>query len=167
MMQPRLGTSSTVSTDCLLSHAIRSAVNSELNTSTLRTPLRRGFGHGPHQRGLPRRPSTSVRSTYFVLRRCMLLTRDAYDRFLPSTASISSTRASFVLRRDRVSRLRTLSVSACAASPGGVASRRTSDRAPSVFTTPKWLHLIDAVGVCFSLERQGVLIPGVRHRPQW
>jgi len=43
MTQPRLGTSSTVSTDCLLSPAIRNAVNSDLNTSALRTPLRRGL----------------------------------------------------------------------------------------------------------------------------
>jgi hypothetical protein len=35
--------------------------------------------------------------THAVLRRRALLTRDAYDRFLPSAASISSTRASFVL----------------------------------------------------------------------
>jgi len=40
MMQPRLGTPSTISTDLTLSHAIRSALNSELNTRTLRTPVR-------------------------------------------------------------------------------------------------------------------------------
>jgi len=97
MMQPRLGTPSTVSTNRLLSPAIRSAVNSELNTTTLRTPLRRGFGHGPRQRGLPRRPSTSAELTDIALRWCPVCARDACDRFLPSTASISSTRASFAL----------------------------------------------------------------------
>jgi hypothetical protein len=41
--------------------------------------------------------SASVQNTHIVLRRRMLHTRDAYDRFLPSTASISSTRVSFAL----------------------------------------------------------------------
>jgi len=54
-------------------------------------------------------------------------------------------------RRDRVSRPRTLSDSAAAARPGGVASRRTFDRAPSVFTTPGWLWWIDAW--CLLLTR--------------
>jgi len=43
MMQPRLGTPSTVSNDRLLSPAVRSAMHSVLNTKTLRTPFHSGL----------------------------------------------------------------------------------------------------------------------------
>jgi len=51
MMQPRLGTPSTVPSDYELSPAARSALHSELNTETPRTPFHSSFGHGPRQRG--------------------------------------------------------------------------------------------------------------------
>ena len=61
MSQPRPRTPSTVSTDRLLSPAVRSAVSSELNTTTLRASVCLRFCRGPRQRGDSTEPVTSVR----------------------------------------------------------------------------------------------------------
>jgi len=102
-------------------------------TRTTRTPFRRWVLPQAASGGYPRSPSTSAQVTHTALRRCMTHARDACDRFLPSTASISSTRVSFALGEVPASRLRTTSVSACAARP------ETNIRAPSGFTPPEWL----------------------------
>jgi hypothetical protein len=75
-----------------------------------------------------------------ALRRCPCPTRDACDRFLPSAASISSTRASFALdevtpRSNGILRFRPRRPPC-----------RVCDRAPSGFTPPRWLWRVD---VCF------------------
>jgi len=81
-----------------------------LNTRTTRSPFRRRIWPRAASGGYPRSPTTSVQVTHDVLRRRMLHTRDACDRFLPSAASISSTRVSFALDEVPASRLRTFSV---------------------------------------------------------
>jgi hypothetical protein len=164
--QPRPRTPSTVSTDRLLSPAFRSAVHSELNTTTLRTPFRSDFGHGPRQRGFVHgglelawgldTPPCDVACSF---------TRDAYDRFLPSAASISSTRASFVLDEVAPRPNGILSVPPKAARPEGVASRRTNDRAPSGFTPPWWLWWVDAFAFASRSNRGGLLFHHGRRRP--
>lgn len=110
MMQPRLGTPSTVSADRLLSPAARNALHSELNTEAPRTPFHQSFGHGPHQRGVSVEALAIVWLSSHALRRCPCPTRDACDRFLPSAASISSTRASFAPDEVTASPERTLTV---------------------------------------------------------
>jgi hypothetical protein len=110
VMQPRLGTPSTVPSDRLLSPAIRDALHSELNTEAPRTPFRSSFGHGPHQRGCSVEAVAIVWLSSLALRRCPCPTRDACDRFLPSAASISSTRASFAPDEVAASPERTLTV---------------------------------------------------------
>jgi hypothetical protein len=156
-MQPRLGMPSTVSTNCELAPVVRNAAYSELNRTTLRTPFRLGFCRGPRQAVIHGGFRLVPGLTLTALRRCALLARDACDRLLPSTASISSTRVSFVLRRPRGSRLRTFSASVCATCPGGVASRRTSDRAPSGFTPPRWLRCIDALAFVLARASRRIL----------
>jgi len=169
---------STVSTNRELAPVVRNAAYSELNRTTLRTPFRLGFCRGPRQAVIHGGFRLVPGLTLTALRRCALLARDACDRLLPSTASISSTRVSFVLRRPRGSRLRTFSASVCATCPGGVASRRTSDRAPSGFTPPWWLRCIDALAfasrssvkayssLAFVIDRIGVVpvAPSLMHR---
>jgi len=157
MTQPRLGMPSTVSTNRELAPVVRNAAYSELNRTTLRTPFRLGFCRGPRQAVIHGGFRLVPGLTLTALRRCALLARDACDRLLPSTASISSTRVSFVLRRPRGSRLRTFSASVCATCPGGVASRRTSDRAPSGFTPPWWLRCIDALAFVLARASRRIL----------
>jgi len=94
--------------------------------------------------GIPRRPSTSVWLSSRALRRCSVHPHDANDRLLPSTASISSTRASFAPDEIASRAHGFFTDSVFAACPGGVASRRTHNQAPSVFTTLKWLWWIAA-----------------------
>jgi len=134
--QPRLGTPSTVSTDRLLAPATRAIVNSYLNTTMTRTPFHPGLWPWAASGGCPQRPRTSAQVSHTALRRCVARTRDAYDRFLPSTASISSTRASFVLDEVAPRSNGIFFGSARAARPGGVASLRSDDRAPGGFTPP-------------------------------
>jgi hypothetical protein len=73
------------------------------------------------------------------LRRLALHTRDACDRFLPSTASISSTRVSFALDEVSASRLRTFSASAFTTDSGesmiehpAISRRRGGSGGPSL-----------------------------------
>jgi len=92
-----------------------------------------------------------------ALRRCPCPTRDAYDRFLPSAASISSTRASFALdevtpRTNGILRFRPPRPPC-----------RVCDRAPSGFTPPRWLWRVD---VCFfASNRCGLLFHRGHRRP--
>jgi len=98
------------------------------------------------------------------LQRCLLLTRDAYDWLLPSTASISSTRASFALDE--------IASRACGlfrfppAPPAlkGVASPSDERSSTQRFHDAVVAPLDRCFGVCFSLERRGVFFPCVRHR---
>jgi len=91
-------------------------------------------------------------------------TRDAYDRFLPSTASISSTRVSFALDEVCPSLERNLSVPSSPPAlqelpPDGrpiehpAVSRRRSGSGGST------------LGACFSLGHGGLLFHHGRHRP--
>jgi len=112
----------------------------------------------------PWRPRTSARFACPVLRRDLLLTRDAYDRFLPSAASISSTRASFVL--DEVAP-RSNGIFPVPPRPPALKSCLPSDERSST----QRFHAAGVAlgdrrfGVCFSLDRDGLLFHHDRRRP--
>jgi len=97
-----------------------------------------------------------VQLASLVLRRRSVYTRDAYDRFLPSTASISSTRASFGLDEIASRAHGFFTDSVFAACPGGVASHRSTQSSTQRFHDAE-VALVDwRLGVCFSPERGGV-----------
>jgi len=116
-----------------------------LNTSALRTPLRRGFGHGPRQAefhgglrlafGFRAAPCDVARSTR------MMRTIGFGHLLLQSRAPVPRSLSDEIASRAHGF----FTDSVFAACPGGVASRRTDNQAPSVFTTLKWLWWIAAL----------------------
>jgi len=113
---------------------------------------------------LPRRPETSAWFACTALQRCLLLTRDAYDWLLPSTASISSTRASFALDEIASRAYGLFRFPPAPPALKGVASPSDERSSTQRFHDAVVAPLDRCFGVCFSLERRGVFFPCVRHR---
>jgi hypothetical protein len=102
-----------------------------------RTSSRRRVWPRAASGGCPRSPTTSDRVSHDALRHRMSRSRDACDRSLPSTASISSTRVSFVLDEVPASRPRNVYFGSATATYSEV-----DVRAPRGFTPPRRLWWI-------------------------